>query len=131
MSYRYFRDDHQLSGHTIDLEANRKIGEQWVISPHYRFYNQNQVSFYSPQIRKYQTYMDSPDQSNGPFYSADYRLSSFDSHSLGLKISYSLKDDLLVDVGYDRYLTTGKDDITDNRIYPDANVFTIGFQWGY
>ena len=81
LSYRFFKDDHQISGHTFDLEANRRIGEQWVISPHYRFYHQNQASFYSPQILKYETYMDSPDQSNGPFYSADHRLSLFDSHS--------------------------------------------------
>ena len=131
LSYRFFRDDHQLSGHTIDLEANRKIGEQFVISPHYRFYHQNQASFYSPQIRKFESYMDSPDQSNGPFYSADHRLSSFDSHSIGLKISYFLKDDLLVDTGYDRYLTNGKDGLTDSRVYPDANVFTVGLQWEY
>ena len=131
LSYRFFKDDHQLSGHTINLEANRRIGEQWVISPHYRFYHQNQASFYGPQIRKYETYMDSPDQSNGPFYSADHRLSSFDSHSVGLKISYFLKDDLLVDTGYDRYLTNGRDSLTDKRVYPDANVFTIGLQWEY
>ena len=131
LSYRFFKDDHQLGGHTIDFETNRRIGEQWVISPHYRFYHQNQASFYSPQIRKFETYMDSPDQSNGPFYSADHRLSSFDSHSIGLKISYFLKDDLLVDTGYDRYLTNGKDGLTDSRVYPDANVFTIGLQWEY
>jgi hypothetical protein len=75
--------------------------------------------------------MDSSDPSNGPFYSSDHRLSSFDSHSIGLKISYFLKDNLLVDAGYDRYLTDGKDGLTDNRVYPDANVFTIGLQWEY
>jgi hypothetical protein len=36
-----------------------------------------------------------------------------------------------VDAGYDRYLTDGKDGLTDNRVYPDANVFTIGLQWEY
>ena len=39
-------------------------------------------------IRKYQTYMDSPDQSNGPFYSADHRLSLL-ILTMGLKIPIS------------------------------------------
>jgi len=131
LSYRFFQDDHQLTGHTFNLEANRKIGDKWIISPLYRFYHQNQATFYSPSIRNYETYMDSPDASNGPYFSADHRLSSFDSHTVGLKISYFLKDDLYVDAGYDRYLVNGKDGLTDNRVYPNANVFTIGLQWEY
>ena len=131
LSYRFFQDDHALNGHTFHLETNRKFGDKWMISPRYRFYHQNQASFYSPRIRKYETYMDSPDASNGPYYSADHRLSSFDSHTVGLKISYFLKDDLYVDAGYDRYLVNGKDGLTDNRVYPNANVFTIGLQWEY
>jgi hypothetical protein len=131
LSYRYFKDNHELTGHTFEVELLRRFADKLIFSPHYRFYRQNQVSFYSPKVIDYQPYMQAPNPTTGPFYSADYRLSSFDSHSLGLKISYFLKDDLLVDVGYDRYLTAGKDDITDNRVYPDANVFTIGFQWEY
>ena len=131
LSYRFFQDDHELTGHTFNLEANRKIGDKWMISALYRFYHQNQATFYSPSIRKYETYMDSPDASNGPYYSADHRLSSFDSHTVGLKISYFLKDDLYVDAGYDRYFTDGKDGLTDKRVYPNANIFTLGLQWEY
>ena len=49
--------------------------------------------------------MDSPNRFNGPFYSADYRLSDFDSHTLGLKFTYLIVDDLKLDAGIDRYLT--------------------------
>ena len=132
LSYRYFQDDHRLSGHTIEIEANKRLGEKWILSPRYRFYTQNQTSFYSPKIRTYaffDTYMLSPDSSEGPFYSADHRLSSFDSHGLGLKLSFLMEDNLTLDAGYDRYLTKGNDGVTDARVYPDANVFTIGLQW--
>ena len=75
--------------------------------------------------------MNSPDSTNGPYYSADHRLSSFDSHTLGLKISYFLKDGFYVDAGFDRYFTDGKDGFSDKRVYPKANVFTVGLQWEY
>ena len=131
LSYRYFKDNHELTGHTFEVELLRRFADKWMFSPHYRFYRQNQVSFYSPKVIDYQPYMHVPNPTIGPFYSADYRLSSFDSQSLGLKISYSLKDDLLVDVGYDRYFTDGKDGLTDKRVYPNANIFTLGLQWEY
>jgi len=50
---------------------------------------------------------------------------------MGLKASCFIKDDILLDVSYDRYLTNGRDELTDDRVYPDANVFTIGLQWEY
>lgn len=132
LNYRYFQDDHRLSGHTIEIEANKRLGEKWILSPRYRFYTQNQTSFYSPKIREwdfYDNYMRPPNSSEGPFYSADHRLSSFDSHGLGLKLSFLMEDNFILDAGYDRYLTKGNDGVTDARVYPDANVFTIGLQW--
>ena len=72
-----------------------------------------------------------PNSATGPYYSADHRLSSFDSQTLSLKLSYFLKDDMIIDAGFDRYFTQGKDGITDQKVYPDANVFTLGFQWQY
>ena len=133
-SYRFFQDDHDLSGHTFDVETNRKIGEKWMLSPRYRFYHQKQASFYSPKVRKrefFDSYMKPPNSSVGPFYSADHRLSSFDSQTLGLKATCFLKDNIHLDLSYDRYLTKGRDGITDNRLYPDANIFTVGLQWEF
>lgn len=131
LAYRYFEDDYELSGHTFEIEANRRFGDKWMISPRYRFYRQKQTSFYSPNILKYEAYMDSPNASVGPYYSADYRLSSFDSHSIGLKGSYLISENLIVDAGFDRYLTRGRDNETENEVYPNANIFTIGLQWEY
>jgi hypothetical protein len=134
LNYRYFQDDHDLSGHTFEIEGVRRLGEKWMLSPRYRFYTQNQASFYSAEIRKtefFNTYMTSPNPLIGPFYSADHRLSTFDSHTLGLKASCFLNDSIHLDLSYDRYLTEGRDGITDNRLYPEANIFTVGLQWEY
>lgn len=131
MSYRYFQDDFELDGHTLEIESNKRLGDSLVWSPRYRYYRQSKASFYSPLARKYESYLDSPNPSLGPFYSADHRLSSLESHSYGLKISYFLRDNLIADLGFDRYLTSGKDVFTDPRVYPDANVFTLGLQWEY
>jgi len=131
LSYRYFEDNHDLNGHTLELEAVKKWGDHWAYSTSYRFYHQNQTFFYNPQVQKFETFMISPNSATGPYYSADHRLSSFDSQTLSLQVSYFLTDDLTIDAGFDRYLTQGKDGITDQKVYPDANIFTLGFQWEY
>ena len=48
-------------------------------------------------------------------YSADHNV-SFDS-CLEHSISYLIDDTLQVDIGYDRYLTDGRDGLTDDRVY--------------
>ena len=131
LRYRYFEDNHDLKGHTLELEAVKKWGDHWAYSTSYRFYHQNQTFFYNPQVQQFETFMRSPNSATGPYYSADHRLSSFDSQTLSLKVSYFLTDDLMVDAGFDRYLTRGKDGITDQKVYPNANIFTLGFQWQY
>ncbi len=129
--YRFFHGDHDMQGHTFEIETSKRAGDSWLWSPRYRFYRQNQSSFYSPKPRAFQSYMISPNSSKGPYYSADHRLSSFDSHSLGLKISHFLYDDLIFEAGYDRYFSKATDGMTDPRVYPEANVFTVGLQWGF
>lgn len=131
INYRYFLDDYDLEGHTIEFETNKRIGDKWLWAARYRFYHQNQTSFYDPRVRALQPYIILPDSSNGPFYSADHRLSSFSSQTFGFKVTHFVSEDLQIEAGYDRYLTDGKDKITDSRVYPNANIFTVGLQWAY
>jgi hypothetical protein len=130
-NYRYFLDDYDLEGNTLELETIKRVGDKWVYSASYRFYHQNQTSFYDPRVRLPGPYIISPDASNGPFYSADHRLSSFNSQTVGLKVTHFFTDKLHIDAGYDRYFTRGQDNVTDQRVYPNANIFTLGLQWVY
>ena len=131
LDYRLFLDDSDLSGHTVEVEMNKRFFDSWILTPRYRFYRQEQASYYSPKVRKFESTMVNPDDTNGPFYSADYRLSAFDSHTFGLKISHLLSDAIIFDAGYDRYTIYGRDKFTEARVYPQADVFTLGLQWQF
>ncbi len=131
-SYRFFADDSDLSGHTFEFQWLQRLGDKFVLRPLLRHYIQNQTDFY------YVTLVDSgitppPRPPNGfaPFYSSDYRLSEFKANTYGLKLTYFHRSDLSFDLSYDRYAVTGTDGQTDQRVYPDAGVLTLGFQWGF
>ena len=131
VSYRYFTDDTDLTGHTFELQWLQRLGDKFVLRPLFRHYIQNQADFYYLSLDGSGiSYNDLP---NGyaPYYSSDYRLSDFKANTYGLKLTYFHRPDLSFDLSYDRYQVTGTDGQTDQRVYPDACVFTVGFQWGF
>ena len=130
-SYRYFSDDSELAGHTVEIQWFQRLGDRFVLRPLFRHYLQDQADFYlltldgtgiEPKIQP---------SGDGPFYSSDYRLSQFGATTYGLKLTYFHRADLSLDLSYDRYDVKGKDGITNQRVYPDAGVLTFGFQWGF
>ncbi|HKI68506.1 MAG TPA: DUF3570 domain-containing protein, partial [Verrucomicrobiae bacterium] len=68
-----------------------------------------------------------PDYDTRPaHYSADYRLSEFESFAVGLSLNWRIRDWLSLDTAFQRYATRGLDGVTSQTAYPSANVFTIG-----
>jgi uncharacterized protein involved in copper resistance len=72
--------------------------------------------------------INSPDISHpngsGANYSADYRLSSLDTLSLGLKLRYQITDSFAANVSYERYSMSGNgSDTAPSQAYPEANMF--------
>jgi hypothetical protein len=68
-----------------------------------------------------------PDYDTRPtYYSADYRLSKLDTLTLGVNVSWKLKEWLSIDAGYRRYVMNGLDGITSSTAYPKANVYSMG-----
>jgi len=131
VSYRYFTDDTDLTGHTFELQWLQRLGDKFVLRPLFRHYIQNQADFYYLSLDGTGiSYNDLPTGS-APYYSSDYRLSEFKSNTYGLKLTYFHRPDLSFDLSYDRYQVTGTDGQTDQRVYPDAGVLTLGFQWGF
>jgi hypothetical protein len=63
-----------------------------------------------------------------PAYSADYRLSEFNSFNFGLQASYRFHRHLSLDAGYMRYVMHGLDAVTSQSAYPAANVFSLGLR---
>ena len=118
MSYRFYHDTYGVNAHTIDFAWHQKIGRKLVISPSFRYYHQNAADFYYYMV---------PDYNNWPqFYSADYRLSEFESFTYGICLTWRIAKAMSLDFTYSRYEMIGMDGVTADSIYPAANVFGIG-----
>lgn len=78
-SYRYMRDDWQITSHTFDMKYRFAFGGQadQYIEPHVRFYNQQAADFYRPFVLE--------NESLPEFMSADYRVGEMDGLTIGLK----------------------------------------------
>ncbi|MEP2508291.1 MAG: DUF3570 domain-containing protein [Reichenbachiella sp.] len=77
--YRYYQDDWGLTAHTASIELPIKIGSRFTFYPNYRYYEQNQADYFAP----FDTHL-----STEQYYTSDYDLSTFDSQTLGMGISY-------------------------------------------
>lgn len=132
-SYRYYHDDFGVVSHTLTLEWFQKVwSDRLMVRPSLRWYQQSAADFY--RITLDGTPINPTEQPNtdGPFYSSDYRLSRMRTVSYGLKAVYvAIPGRLTVDAGYDRYTMTGRDSITPSSAYADADVITVGgrFSW--
>ncbi len=129
ISYRYFADDDGLRGHTYELTWLKRIGEKMVIQPNGRLYFQDAANYYLTTLDGSSFLPSVQPNGTGPFYSADYRLSELRTSSFGIKFTYFHKENLSFDLAFDKYHMRGTDGVTSQLVYPDANVFTIGFQW--
>ena len=118
ISYRLSHDSYEITANTIQLSWFQKLGKHVVLSPMLRYTRQNAAYFYATRF---------PDFNTRPtYYSADYRLSEFESFAAGLSLNWKIRDWLTFDVGYQRYVMKGLDRVTSQTAYPSANVFTIG-----
>jgi hypothetical protein len=117
-SYRFFYDSYYIHAHTLQLGWFQKLGKHLLVSPMFRYYYQSAASFYVTRLPYYDT--------RPSHYSADYRLSELDTFTVGVNVSYKVREWLSIDLGYRRYLMNGLDGVTSSTAYPDANVYSIG-----
>jgi hypothetical protein len=78
--YRYYQDNWDLKGHTVEIEPVAKLSPFLSISPFYRYYNQQGVKYFAA----YQQH-----QPSDEFYTSDYDLSTLTSHMFGLGMRYA------------------------------------------
>jgi len=124
--YRYFDDDWGVESHTFDLEWYQKIGERWIIRPKYRYYRQNAADFYIIDLDTSPIEPSEAPNGSAPHYSTDYRLAKFASETYGVKIIFNATERLSFDVNFERYEMKGRDGITPQSTFPDADIQTIG-----
>ncbi|MFL3658289.1 MAG: DUF3570 domain-containing protein [Opitutales bacterium] len=123
--YRYFIDNWGVRSDTFDIEWYQKIGGNLIIRPKYRYYSQSAARFYTLDLSG--TSLEPGDTVQGlePFYSSDYRLAKFDTHSYGVKFIYKFSERYSIDASFERYEMEGKDE-TPQSAFADADIITLG-----
>lgn len=82
--YRYYFDDWEVKSHTVEGRINTYVLQDLIAGFSYRYYTQSAAEFSS---ERYHT----ADIVPGAFYSADYKLRSFDSNTFGISLSLLLR----------------------------------------
>ncbi len=88
-SYRYFDDSWDIVSHTLELGFTRTLNNRSVADVVYRYYDQSGASFFSSDF-----------QGLFQFMASDKELSTYQSHTIGLNLTYELFNDYLY--GFDR-----------------------------
>ncbi len=131
-TYRFYHDTFGTGAHTVDLAWFQRLGERVMLRPGFRFYTQDAADFYYYKLdgTKVVPAAGAP-RTGGPFYSSDYRLSRMQTYTYGVKLVWRATDALNVDLAYERYDMQGKDGVTPQSAYADANIVTAGlkFTW--
>ena len=130
-SYRLFRDNFGITSHTVEVAWFQKLGQQITLRPNVRFYDQTAADFYRIDLNQAGFAALPAPNANGPFYSADYRVSAFRSYTYGLKIIWQLSTRWQLDAAWDRYEMRGTDGRTSKDAYPRAAIVSVGgkFNW--
>lgn len=131
-TYRFYRDSFGTRAHTVDLAWFQRLGEKVLLRPGLRFYDQGAADFYHYNLDDTSIVpVQGPPRRAGPFYSSDYRLSSMQTFTYGLKVILNATAALQFDVAFERYDMRGKDRVTPQSAYCRANIVTLGgkFSW--
>jgi len=130
-SYRFFADDSGLRGNTLEMQWFQRFGENLVIRPLLRYYNQSAADYYVTILDRSKINFEAPPTGLAPHYSADYRISKMESLAYGLKLTMFKGDNINLDLAYERYDMEGRDGVTSPLMYPDADIYTLGLQWEF
>jgi hypothetical protein len=123
-SYRLYHDSYGITSHTLSAAWFQRIGEQTILVPSLRFYRQGAADFYQVSLDGTSITPGTTPNPSGPFYSADYRLAQFETWTWGLKLVWNPKPAFQTDLAWERYRMRGRDGVTANSAFPEANIVT-------
>lgn len=127
---RFSHDDFGVTSGTLQIEWRQALGKHLELTPFVRYYRQTAADFFATDLDNVippsETPQEYPDGS-GTHYSADYRLSSFDAVSVGLKTKWKINDIVSATAAYERYEMNGQgSDTAADAAYITANIWTFG-----
>ena len=127
---RLSNDDYGIFSQAIELEWRQEVGEKLQLVPFFRFYHQNEADFYVQSLDGLNVGTPSSDpDGSGVNYSADYRLSSLNAISGGLRLNYQINDHFGLSAAYERYAMDGTGSASarsQDEAYPTADIWTFG-----
>ena len=118
--YRYYIDDWGLKAHTVNFDLPVKLNENFSVTPSYRFYMQNQISYFGP----YETHL-----STEQYYTSDYDLSKFTSNQYSIALNYTdiLNKVHIFGLGFKNFNI--KYSLYDRSDGLKANIFSFGIKF--
>jgi hypothetical protein len=131
---RLSHDDFGIFSQTVQIEWRQEIGEHFQVVPFIRYYHQSEADFFTNTLDDYPGTPPAFPDGSGPNYSADYRLSSFDSLSGGLRLNYRFNEHFSLSAAYERYVmdgTGGASDRSPDQAYADADIWTFGIRTAF
>jgi hypothetical protein len=125
-SYRFYADTFGVEANTVELRWIQKLGDVVSLSPELRLYRQGAADFYTYNLDATALTPTVVPNPNGPAYSSDYRLSSFDALTYGLRATWKVRAHVQLELSFDRYAMHGLDGVTPQSAYPVANIVSAG-----
>ena len=128
---RFSHDSFGVFSQTVQFEWRQQVGKNLQAVPFIRYYHQNEADFFTNTLDAFPGTPSGNPNGSGPNYSADYRLSSFDSLSGGLRLSYQVTENFSATAAYERYVmdaTGGTSGRSPDQAYVSADIWTFGFQ---
>ncbi|MGI9289274.1 MAG: DUF3570 domain-containing protein [Pseudomonadales bacterium] len=95
--YRFYDDDWGVNSHTLSAAWYQNLGPQWQLVPSVRYYSQDSAQFFGNEAR---------DHEAAPFFSDDFRLSTYGAVSFGLKLNYQISS-WTITFGGEQYTSNG------------------------
>lgn len=125
---RLSQDDYGVFSQSLQVEWRQGLWDRLEVTPFCRYYRQNAADFFQNTLDEVPNA--APEEypaGKGPHYSADYRLSSMNTLSLGIKTRYRLTENIALSAAYEHYDMSGWGaNQAPAAAYPTANIWTFG-----
>jgi hypothetical protein len=131
LSYRVYDDTFGIAANTAEARWLQKIGDHLTLGPEMRAYEQGAARFYYYSLDATDIEPTRVPDPTGINYSSDYRLSSLETTTYGVRLAWKPVERVELTLAYDRYRMHGRDGVTPQSAYPVANILTAGakFAW--
>lgn len=125
---RLSQDDYGVFSQSFQIEWRQGLFEKFEITPFFRYYQQTAADFFHQSLNEVN--IGTPQQfptGSGPNYSADYRLSSLATLSLGVKARWRFSENMALSLAYENYDMSGAgSNQAPAEAYVTAAMWTFG-----